>query len=58
MVMIRLKMKLREIIININPTSYGILIPAYGRGGGVDTTPPPLNYFVMVDFVVFYDTTL
>ena len=33
-----------------NPTLASIMIPADGRGGG--------NYFLMVDFLVFHDTTL
>ena len=39
-------------LVVINPTSYGLLIPTDGGGGG--RKPPPfLNYFLMVDFVVF-----
>ena len=40
-----------------NPTFYGLLIPADGRGVG-GNHPPLLNYFLMVEFAVFYDTTL
>ena len=45
----------------VGPYLYGILIPADGLGGGrgrSKPSPPLLNYFLMVDFVAFYDTTL
>ena len=40
----------------LNPPLYGLLIPTDGRGGW--KPPPLLNYFLMVEFAVFYDTTL